>query len=72
VRVAATPDEPVAENPASLIKMARQTFDQIGEAKLVIVRRYREQPSPLVRDGVRNWRTGRIDRVLGGDFDLIR
>ncbi len=35
-----------------------------------IVRRYRREPSPLVRDasGVR---TGRIDRVLAGDFDLL-
>ena len=35
-----------------------------------IVRRYRHEPSPLVRDasGVR---TGRIDRVLAGDFDLL-
>jgi ATP-dependent Clp protease ATP-binding subunit ClpC len=36
-----------------------------------IVRRYREEPSPLVRDAVRGWRTGRLDRVLGGDFDVI-
>ena len=36
-----------------------------------IVRRYREQPSPLVRDGVAGWRTGRLDQVLGGDFDLM-
>lgn len=72
VRVSATPEEPAADNQGSLIKQARQTFDQLGESKLVIVRRYREQPSPLVRDGVRNWRTGRIDRVFGGDFDLIR
>ncbi len=36
-----------------------------------IVRRYREQPSPLVRDSVAGWRTGRLDQVLGGDFDLI-
>jgi ATP-dependent Clp protease ATP-binding subunit ClpC len=35
------------------------------------VRRYREWPSPLVRDGVRGWRTGRLDHVLGGDFDLM-
>jgi ATP-dependent Clp protease ATP-binding subunit ClpC len=35
-----------------------------------VVRRYREQPSPLVRDS-RGWRTGRLDRVLGGDFDLF-
>jgi len=36
-----------------------------------IVRRYREGSSPLVKDSVRNWRTGRLDRVLAGDFDLI-
>jgi ATP-dependent Clp protease ATP-binding subunit ClpC len=36
-----------------------------------IVRRYREQPSPLVRDGVTGWRTGKLEQVLGGDFDLM-
>ena len=32
-----------------------------------VVRRYREEPAPLVRD----YRTGRLDRVLAGDFDLF-
>ena len=36
-----------------------------------IVRRYRERPTPLVRDSVRGWRTGRLDFVLAGGFDLI-
>ena len=36
-----------------------------------VVRRYRRDPSPLVRDAVRGWRTGRIDRVLAGDFDVV-
>jgi ATP-dependent Clp protease ATP-binding subunit ClpC len=36
-----------------------------------IVRRYREQPAPLVRDVAKGWRTGRLDAVLTGDFDLI-
>jgi len=36
-----------------------------------IVRRYRELPSPLVRDGVVGWRTGKLEQVLGGDFDLM-
>jgi ATP-dependent Clp protease ATP-binding subunit ClpC len=36
-----------------------------------VVRRYREYPSPLVRDSVRGWRTGRLEIVLGGDFDLL-
>ena len=35
-----------------------------------IVRRYRHEPSPLVRDAS-GARTGRIDRVLAGDFDLL-
>ena len=56
VRVTVTPDQ---SDPA----------DQTPSRK--VVRRYREQPSPLVRDAVRGWRTGRLDRVLGGDFDLI-
>jgi ATP-dependent Clp protease ATP-binding subunit ClpC len=36
-----------------------------------IVRRYREQPAPLVRDIAAGWRSGRLDAVLAGDFDLI-
>jgi ATP-dependent Clp protease ATP-binding subunit ClpC len=41
------------------------------EQSNAIVRRYRALPSPLVRDVVRDWRTGRLDRVLGGDFDVM-
>ncbi|MFZ5635293.1 MAG: AAA family ATPase [Pseudomonadota bacterium] len=36
-----------------------------------ICRRYRAEPSPLVRDSVRGWRTGRHDRVMAGEFDVI-
>lgn len=36
-----------------------------------VVRRYRRKPSPLVRAGDGAWRTGRLDAVLGGDFDLM-
>ncbi len=43
-----------------------------GGAALKIVRRYRRTRSPLVRDSVSGWRTGRLDLVLGGDFDLIQ
>ena len=45
----------------------------VGEdaARPTIVRRYRERPTPLVRDAVRGWRTGRLDAVLAGGFDLI-
>jgi ATP-dependent Clp protease ATP-binding subunit ClpC len=40
-------------------------------ARAEVVRRYREKPAPLVRDAVRGYRTGRLDRVLAGDFDLF-
>ena len=36
-----------------------------------VVRRYRQEPAPLVRDSVRGYRSGRLDRVLAGDFDLF-
>ena len=45
--------------------------DSEGSARPAIVRRYRERPTPLVRDAVRGWRTGRLDAVLAGGFDLI-
>jgi len=38
----------------------------------VVVRRYREERSALVRDSVRNWRTGRLDVVMRGNFDVVR
>ncbi|HEY5347579.1 MAG TPA: hypothetical protein VIJ72_05260, partial [Rhizomicrobium sp.] len=42
-----------------------------AEKSLAIVRRYREKPAPLVRDAKAGWRSGRLDLVLDGDFDLI-
>ena len=36
-----------------------------------MVRNYREKPSSLVRDSVRKYRTGNLDKVLNGDFDLF-
>jgi ATP-dependent Clp protease ATP-binding subunit ClpC len=35
------------------------------------VRYYREQPSALVRDAASGWRSGRLDLVLDGNFDLF-
>ncbi len=40
-------------------------------AASAIMRRYRVEPSPLVRDAERGWRTGRLDDVLAGNFDLF-
>lgn len=61
-----------AEEPTRL--SAYDTFAKLlaePEATGTIVRRYREAPAPLVRDLRTGWRTGRLDVVLRGDFDLI-
>ena len=71
VRVVPQPDEPAGPGLESLRQQALHTFESYGTANLTVVRRYREHPSPLVRDSVRGWRTGKLDRVLEGDFDLI-
>jgi ATP-dependent Clp protease ATP-binding subunit ClpC len=69
VRIAAQPPRP-ARGAEELARQAAEAFSAAG-APAAIVRRYRETPAPLVRDGVRGWRTGRIDRVWNGDFDLV-
>ncbi|HLM55848.1 MAG TPA: AAA family ATPase [Pyrinomonadaceae bacterium] len=72
VRVAPQPDEPAGRGPDALLRQAEGALAAAGEAApQTTVRRYREEPSPLVRDSARGWRTGRLERVLGGDFDLI-
>jgi hypothetical protein len=57
--------------PRETRERAFKAIDDATEESPVIVRRYREEPSPLVRDAVRRWRTGRIDRVFAGDFDVV-
>jgi ATP-dependent Clp protease ATP-binding subunit ClpC len=49
-------------------KLKRVLADELdrGPRPHTIVRRYRMGPSPLVRDMLRSWRSGRIDAVLGG------
>ena len=71
VRVVAQPDEPAGRGPDALRRQAERAFEAEDTAPPQIVRRYREEPSPLVRDSLRGWRTGKLERVLDGDFDLI-
>ncbi|MDQ6829719.1 MAG: AAA family ATPase [Gemmatimonadota bacterium] len=71
VRVVPQPDTPARDGAGALKAQALTALGAQVEGAPVIVRRYRSEPSPLVRDSVRQWRTGRLDRVLGGDFDLI-
>ena len=47
-----------------------QKLAAAGDSKTV-VRRYRPKPSPLVRDSASGQRSGHLDQVLGGDFDLV-
>ena len=70
-RVQVVPQQsvPPSEIPGGLEALAAEALKET--APTAVVRRYREEPSPLVRDAVRNRRTGRLDRVLAGDFDLI-
>jgi ATP-dependent Clp protease ATP-binding subunit ClpC len=68
VRVAAGPREDPL--PAHLHNALHTLIEATGESGTV-TRRYRETPSPLVRDAAAGWRSGRLDAVLAGDFDLI-
>jgi len=72
VRVAVAP-QPESPLPRRLAPRLAQALECLGrvEENSEIVRRYREEPSPLVRDSVRGWRTGRLDQVLEGNFDLF-
>ncbi|OGB63905.1 MAG: hypothetical protein A2Y94_13185 [Caldithrix sp. RBG_13_44_9] len=56
---------------SELVKQAESCFAAIMKRKSNVVRHYRENPSPLVRDHRRNWRSGRIDRIFDGNFDLF-
>jgi ATP-dependent Clp protease ATP-binding subunit ClpC len=69
VHVTVAPRPPAAPDVEPL-ELARQALAGVNVPGAV-VRRYREKPSPLVRDTVRDWRTGRLERVLAGDFDLM-
>jgi ATP-dependent Clp protease ATP-binding subunit ClpC len=75
VRVAPQPAEPCEPGGEArrLDALRVQARDALAAADVprTIVRRYRENPAPLVRDAVRGWRTGRFDLVLGGHFDIV-
>ncbi len=72
----------VAARVLVVVTPAEEGSDAVRRARLAaafataprpatVVRRYRRKPSPLVRSGDGAWRTGRLDAVLGGDFDLV-
>jgi ATP-dependent Clp protease ATP-binding subunit ClpC len=71
VRVLPQPPVPARDGEAELTRQAADALAGAPTPAPAIVRRYRGTPSPLVRDSVRGWRTGRFERVLVGDFDLV-
>jgi ATP-dependent Clp protease ATP-binding subunit ClpC len=73
VRVAVAPQPGVPNAGRDVLLVEARTALAGREAQMTgIVRRYRERPSPLVRDALKGWRTGRLDAVMDGDFDIWR
>ncbi len=71
VRIAPQPPEPPHARGIDLAEQARRALAEAPTVTGTIVRHYRESPSPLVRDHVRGYRTGRLDFVLAGEFDRV-
>ena len=64
--------EPLGDLSQDRLKAQIRTRLDALPATLGIVSRYRETPSPLVRQmSGTPWRSGKLDAVLAGDFDLI-
>jgi ATP-dependent Clp protease ATP-binding subunit ClpC len=55
----------------STVREATRILDNWNPGPTTVVRRYRQDPTPLVRDSVRGWRTGRLNRVYEGNFDIL-
>ncbi len=70
-RVLVVPVSSGASSKASLRQSLADTFKKAARGS-TIVRRYRLSPSPLVRNADGSWRSGRVDEVLAGDFDILR
>ena len=70
VQVVVVARPPGEDRSAAHVEREAAAALKSAETPSVVVRRYRPGKSPLVRDSVRGYRTGRLDRVLAGDFDL--
>jgi len=62
---------PLGDLPAERLRSVLAEALSRGQQPHAVVRRYRSDPSPLVRNMNGSWRSGRLDAVLRGDFDLI-
>jgi ATP-dependent Clp protease ATP-binding subunit ClpC len=68
VRIAPREPGPRLDGDA-LAELGRAAIDAVPP-NTAVVRRYRRGSSPLVRDAARGYRSGNLDRVLAGGFDL--
>lgn len=62
---------PASKETNELIAQAEHQFTLQEGNRTTIVRRYMREPSPLVRDRIKGWRTGNLNLVLKGNFDLM-
>jgi ATP-dependent Clp protease ATP-binding subunit ClpC len=62
---------PLGEVPADRLFALLVERIAMASPPHAVVRRYRRSPAPLVRNMNGSWRSGKLDAVLGGDFDLI-
>jgi ATP-dependent Clp protease ATP-binding subunit ClpC len=62
---------PLGDLSRDRLRAALAEAFEAGPKPSAVVRRYRGEPAPLVRDMIASWRTGKLDAVLRGDFDLI-
>jgi ATP-dependent Clp protease ATP-binding subunit ClpC len=62
---------PLGDLPEARLRTVLLEALQSSAPPHAVVRRYRGAPAPLVRNMNGAWRTGRLDAVLGGDFDLL-
>lgn len=69
-RVLIAPVTSGAASKAALRQQLNQAFKGAPRTS-TIVRRYRLSPSPLVRNADGSWRSGKVDDVLAGDFDIL-
>jgi hypothetical protein len=70
VRVVSQPAAPADALGLTKASLAQREIAALTEP-LALVRRYQSLPTPLVRDKRANWRTGRLDLVLRGHFDIM-
>jgi hypothetical protein len=70
-RVLMTPTPDTAPGAADEYATLTRELERTPAAS-VVVRRYRLDASPLIRDVRAGWRTGRADLVFEGNFDVMR